>query len=183
MVEAHPIEETNYTYIYVCGKTQGGKSTLIRRLTENEGVATGDGRASCTKVVNEYQCTGADQDVVCVDSPGLFDSGGADAEDALMSNIAGRMKHKPVSLFCFVVQRGVFSAEQMVTIRRIRYMFSQDKANWGRFCFIVTHCDFHEDHPCDDPTAEFRNQMKEEAERFAAQVAEQFATQSANQEE
>ena len=70
------------------------------------------------------------------------------------------MTNMLVSLFCFVVQRGVFSAEQMVTIRRIRYMFSQDKASWGRFCFIVTHCDFSEDHPLDDPTEEFKAQMK-----------------------
>ena len=48
------------TYIYVCGKTQGGKSTLIRRLTGDEGAVSGDGRESCTKTVSEYQCTGED---------------------------------------------------------------------------------------------------------------------------
>ena len=66
MVEAHPIEETkellrtdrNPTYIYVCGKTQGGKSTLIRRLTGDQRCESGDGRESKTKKVDEYQCTG-----------------------------------------------------------------------------------------------------------------------------
>ena len=148
MVEA--IEDTNEqygypaspTYIYVCGKTQGGKSALVKRLTGDQSVVIGTGRKSCTKSINEYRCTGADRDIVCVDSPGLLDSEGASAEKGLMSEIASMMEQKPVSLFCLVVQRGVFSAEQMVAIRRIRYMFSQDKAGWDRFCFILTHVDF-----------------------------------------
>ena len=80
---------------------------------------------------------------MCLDSPGLFDSGGREAEKALLGEIAGYMTNMPVSLFCFVVQRGVFSAEQMVAIRRIRYMFSQDAAGWDRFCFIVTKVDYN----------------------------------------
>ena len=60
MVEAHPIEETKTRYIYVCGKTQGGKSTLIRRLTGDARAVSGNGRESCTKTVEMYQCTGED---------------------------------------------------------------------------------------------------------------------------
>ena len=116
---------------------------------------------------------GADQDIVCIDSPGLFDSNGAEEEDDLMSKIASSMKNKPVSLFCFVVKQGVFSAEQMVTIRRIRHMFSQDKADWDRFCFIVTHADFVGSSK--DKNKAFREQTAAEAATFANKVREQFA--------
>ena len=56
MVEAQAFEETieetkelyayrpNPTYIYICGKTQGGKSTLIKLLTGDQSIVIGGGR-------------------------------------------------------------------------------------------------------------------------------------------
>ena len=132
-------------------------------------MATGDGRAPCTATVGEYPCTGEDYDIICVDSPGLFGCGGAEAEDAALSETASRMSHKPVSLFCFVVRHGVFTAEQMVTIRRIRYMFSQDAAGWDRFCFIVTHVDY--DRTVKDKGKDKTVAYREHAEAVAEELA------------
>ena len=121
MVTAAPNQDK--TYIYMCGKCQAGKSSLIKKLTGDQSVIVGNGEISCTEFVKEYNCGGEYDDIVCVDSPGLFDTGGDDKEESIMSEISHRMTNKPVSLFCFVMKYGPLSEDQKVVIRRIRYMF------------------------------------------------------------
>ena len=47
----------------------------------------------------------------------------------------------PVSLFCFVVQKGVFDLAVQNTIRKIQYIFRQEGSNFSKFCFVITHVD------------------------------------------
>lgn len=106
--------------VYICGKTQAGKSTLIKRLTGlEEAIATGDGKTSCTTEITPYRCD--EEQVVLIDSPGLFDSGGVTVENAILEAVAEQMRSRPLSLICFVVGLGpgCFDAAIQNTIRKI----------------------------------------------------------------
>lgn len=115
---------SNRTNVFVGGKTQAGKSSVIRKLTKND-VRVGEGTVSCTSEVTPYLCVD-DDEVVLVDSPGLCDSGGGEEEEKIYKKIAEFMQNQTVSLFCFVVQQGVFDSTVQQTVRRIEYMLGQE---------------------------------------------------------
>ena len=164
-------QNSSLTNIYICGQTQTGKSTLIKRLSR-QSVRTGDGYTSCTKSITPYLCDGG-VDIVLIDSPGLCDSDGSNEERRILKDVQKQMQNKSLNLFCFVVQKGVFNASVQATIKKLQYIFSQEgDQDFKKFCFIVTHVDI--DSNSNNPEETYPQQQRDAIDEYHGLVEHFF---------
>ena len=125
--------------IYVCGKTQSGKSTLIKKLT-GKYIKIGNGNESCTKDLQAYPVNARGQTYQMVDSPGLCDSDGGDKNTLVM--VKNSLKRKPLNCFLFILSDGdAFDVTVQSTIAKIQYLFREEGNDLNRFCFLLTKVD------------------------------------------
>lgn len=145
-----PVKLRRRRTVLIFGKSQVGKSHICNVLMDRPGhFAEGDFIASCTMhpaseafIVEDRQ-QNIEYEVTVVDTPGMFDTRPAVANNELLNNLSEFIKYslEHVHRIFYVYKVGPVSTEEEDCLELLRSVLSDEALNSGICSLLITYCD------------------------------------------